>query len=77
MVKLTPAQVDALAVLASDPAREFEGWKRRSTTEGFPRVNMVAISGLTRAGLARPIWPMRSSPYTHDTRYRIDRKSVV
>jgi hypothetical protein len=72
-VKLTPAQRDALALLAKYPDDWLEGWKRSTGTHGRPRVNMRAAHALVRAKLARSRLPdpMFWSPYTHDSKYQI------
>jgi hypothetical protein len=72
-MKLTPAQRDALALLAKHPDEWLEGWKRSTGTHGRPRVNMRAAHALVRHGLARSRLPNPAlwSPYTHDSKYQI------
>lgn len=75
MPALTRAQRDALVVLAQFPDRYLEGWKRRSTVERVPRVNMRAAGALARMRLVDAQWPMYLTPssvYVHETRYRIN-----
>lgn len=73
-MKLTPAQRDALALLAKHPDEWLEGWKRSTGTHGRPpRVNMRAAGELVRKKLARSTLPDPRfwSPYTHDSKYQI------
>lgn len=72
MKKLTPAQRDALALLAQHPGKPLEGWKRRTMAEPPPpRVNMRAAHALAVMGLANAHYSQYTSPFTHDTKYSI------
>lgn len=73
-MNLTPAQLDALQVLADNDPGWLEGWKRRTVAYPVPRVNMRAAGSLVEKRLARSSWPLHSNPYTHDERYRITDK---
>jgi len=82
-MKLTDAQVKALAVLA-DADEPVRGWKRRSVAVGDPmprpwedktasrpHVNMIAAASLVRLRLAKAVPFGSGSPFTHDYEYEL------
>lgn len=80
-MKLTAPQREALAILA-DQEEPIGAWKRSSTREPIPRLNIRAVGELCHRGLARCYWPSwltlaappPSSVFTHDNRYAITDK---